>query len=367
MIAPGPRVPGPSEPASNGKEVPWLLYPPDAPPPLVEWVGDAQPPGVDIPVAVSRYLRRPPDHAGVREIDGTLVARVTAASLHDADDLPALEHLDLILRPNAVLLRRDPRRGVCRSAQTADLTAEWARTPLDQRDTSVLFMQVLDAVSDGYRLVIGEVRRRVESLEEELLVARPRLNRVLGDLLELSRDLASVRDGLLPLRSDVRELLHLREPIERGIVSEAGLKWLKELLHDLSAEVPAVLDSADRRIESALMQVQGERSEATNRVVFLLTIVTVAFFVPTLLTGLYGMNVPLPAKNDDEVFWVVVGVAVVLLGLAGVAISRLKLWGNFRAVAPDRPRSFAGRFLRPAGHEQPEPAPEPPEPPLSAA
>src|SRR5262249_43903993 len=229
------------------------------------------------------------------------------------------------------------------------LTAEWARTPLDQRDTSVLFMQVLDAVSDGYRTVIGEVRRRVEALEEELLVERPRLNRVLGDLLELSRDLASVRDGLLPLRADVRELLHLREPIERGMVGGAGLRWLKELLHDLSAEVPAVLDSADRRIESALMQVQGERSEATNRVVFLLTIVTVAFFVPTLLTGLYGMNVPLPAKNDDEVFWVVVGVAAVLLGLAGVAISRLKLWGNFRAVAPDRPRSFAGRFLRPRG------------------
>jgi Mg2+ and Co2+ transporter CorA len=349
--------------------VPWLLYPPEAPPPLVEWIGDSPPPGIDIPEPIARYLRRPPDHAGLREIDGTLVARITAASLHENDDLPALEHLDLILRPNAVLLRREPRRGICRTARTEDLTAEWARTPPDQRDSSVLFMQVLDSVSDGYRQVIAEVRSRVERLEEELLQSRPHLNRVLGDLLELSRDLAAVRDGLLPLRSDVRELLHLRDPEERGLVSMAGLKWLKELLHDLTAEVPAVLDSADRRIESALMQVQGERSEATNRVVFLLTIVTVAFFIPTLLTGLYGMNVPLPAKNSDAVFWALVGVAVVLLGLAGIVIRRLRLWGNVRAVAPDRPdrRGLGRPFLRPGGRERLEPAPEPPEPPPSAA
>lgn len=157
---------------------------------------------------------------------------------------------------------------------------------------------------------------------------------VLSGLLELSNHLGRLRDGLLPLRGDIRELAELRDPVERQVISPAAERWLRSIETDLAQDVPAVLSVADARIAGALLQLQGERSEATNRVVLLLTIITVAFFVPTLLTGLYGMNVPLPRQRHDWIFWSVVGLAAALLGVAAAAITRLGLWGTFRSVLP---------------------------------
>ena len=135
----------------------------------------------------------------------------------------------------------------------------------------------------------------------------------------------------------------IREPVERKLVSEAGGRWMQNIERDLVNEVPSSLAVAEARIAGALTQLQGERSEATNRVVLLLTIITVAFFLPTLLTGLYGMNVPLPGQSHTAVFWVLVGLAVSLLGVAATAITRLGLWGTFRTVLPWTPRPETAR------------------------
>jgi Mg2+ and Co2+ transporter CorA len=167
-----------------------------------------------------------------------------------------------------------------------------------------------------------------------MLVANPPLNQVQSELLALSRHLSSVRDGLLPLRGDLRELTDLRDPVERNLVSAAGGRWLRNIELDLTHEVPAALAVAESRIAGALTQLQGERSESTNRVVLLLTIITVAFFLPTLLTGLYGMNVPLPGDEDRWIFWAIVGIAVAFLGVAVTAITRLGLWARSALCCP---------------------------------
>ena len=247
-----------------------------------------------------------------------------------------------------MLVRRRPITGFC-TAITEELVAtEWRQTPAAQRDASVLFLQLLDAVVDGSIEVFDEIRARVGHLEERMLVANPPLNRVQSDVLELSRHLGSVRDGLLPLRGALREIAELRDPVERHLVSAPGGRWLRNIELDLAHEVPAALAVAEARIAGALTQLQGERSESTNRVVLLLTIITVAFFLPTLLTGLYGMNVPLPGQAHRSVFWSFVGVAVALLGVAGTAITRLGLWGTFRTVLPWTPRPETTRPERPS-------------------
>lgn len=318
------------------------MYPPGAPPPLVEWHGPSPPEEVSFSERVMAFLARPAHRAHLLEIDGSLCATLIAANYDAGDPEPLLERVDVILQPTHVVLRRRPITGSCAALAPERIADEWDQTPPDQRDASVLFLQIVDCVVDSSTEVLDEIRRRVGLLEERMLVTNPALNQVLSELLELSHHLGRIRDGLFPLRGDIRELADLRNPVERQVISPAAERWLRSIEMDLVQDVPAALNVADARIGGALLQLQGERNEATNRVVLLLTIITVAFFVPTLLTGLYGMNVPLPHQTRDWLFWAVVTIAGAFLGVAAVAITRLDLWATFRSVLPGH-----GLSLRP--------------------
>ncbi len=316
-------------------DMPWSTLPLDAELPVREWDGtDPPPPGLSD--AVLRVLGDTSLRARLREVDGTLCARLLAASFRSNDPTPVFEQVDVVLCKDGVVTCRRTISGDRRVVQREGLEDEWRSTPAAQRDASVAFMQILDAVVDEYDEVLHEIRLRVEQCEERLLAPNPPLNAILTDLLGLNRVLGTVRQGVLPIRSEIQELAELRDPVERELLSPSGARWMRSLERDLQVEVPSSLGVTEARISGALLQLQGERGEATNRMVLLLTILTVAFFVPTLFTGLYGMNVPLPGQRSETAFWIVVGMGVTLLGLAGAAITRLGLWGTFRSILPAR-------------------------------
>jgi magnesium transporter len=301
---------------------------------LIEWHGAEPPAEIVMSERIRAFLARPAQRARIVEIDGALCTTLIAANFDPADPEPLLERIDVILQHKHVVLRRRRITGACAALSHERIADAWGQTPPGQRDTSVLFLQIIDAVVDSSTEVLDEIRRRVGLLEERMLASNPALNPVLTGLLELSHHLGRVRDGLLPLRGEIREIAELRDPVERQIISPAAERWLRSVEMDLAQDVPAALSVAESRIGGALLQLQGERSEATNRVVLLLTIITVAFFIPTLITGLYGMNVPLPEQRHGLVFWLVVALAGGFLVVAATAITRLGLWGTFRSVLP---------------------------------
>ncbi len=314
--------------------MPWTIYPPSAPPPVRVWRGSAVPDGVDLSDALLEFLATPGIRGRLAEVDGSLCVTVVASRFALGDAHPSIERVDMVLRQSEVLVRRRTISGEADAVSPERIEAQWMQTPESQRDASVLFMELLDNVIDSATEVLGEIRRRIDLIEERLLAKNPHTNEILSDLLELSHHLGLVRDGVLPLRSELRELSELREPVERNLVSPSGLRWLRSIEIDLIRDLPAALEVAESRIEGARAQIQGERSESTNRVVLLLTIITVGFYAPTLITGLYGMNVPLPAQTATWLFWSVVGLAGAFLIVAAVAINRLGLWGTFSSVLP---------------------------------
>lgn len=62
-----------------------------------------------------------------------------------------------------------------------------------------------------------------------------------------------------------------------------------------------------------------------NRVIKLLTGLTIVLTIPTITVNLYGMNVPLPFQDSPHAFWIIMGIATVLTGLALWLFSR-KHW-----------------------------------------
>jgi len=48
-----------------------------------------------------------------------------------------------------------------------------------------------------------------------------------------------------------------------------------------------------------------------NETIRLLTVITLALTIPTMIAGLFGMNVPLPSGSDSpNTFWEIVAVSV---------------------------------------------------------
>ena len=64
-------------------------------------------------------------------------------------------------------------------------------------------------------------------------------------------------------------------------------------------------------------------SNSANNVMRLLTIITVVIAIPTLIAGLWGMNMPVPFEGTGTwAFWMVTGISFVLAGIATVVMVR---------------------------------------------
>jgi Mg2+ and Co2+ transporter CorA len=339
--------------------VPWPLIPPDAPLPLVDCGPDHPDAHVELPPGVRAFFAIADPRGAVREVDGMLCARVVAGGVSGAWHV-GLERLDLALAPRGVVVRRRAVEGAAHHHQfdLAAVRAEWDGVLPGQRDASVLFALILDRVVEGYGEVLEVIRARADKQEGHLLERDRPLRDVQLGLLELNEALAAIRRHVLPLRNDLRELRQLRAPVERGVISAAGARWLGSLEDDLRRDLPEALAVAEGRIGNALFQLQGERSEVTNRVVLALTIVTAAFYVPTIVAGLYGMNVPLPFQEERAVFYVVVACALALFVLGIALIIRLGLWRVLMREAPAPSlRPSGGRRARGAHGASGPPAP----------
>jgi len=362
MIAPGPASPVPRRggsgvAASNRPGVPWPLIPPDGPLPLVDCGPDHPDVHVELSPAVRSFFAIADLRGAVAEIDGVLCARVVAGSVMGTWDF-GLERLDLALGPRGVVLRRRAVEGTAHHPFDLEaLHAEWDHVLPNQRDASVLFGLILDRVVEGYGEVLDVIRARADKEEGHLLERDRPLREVQLALLELNDALAAIRRHVLPLRNDLRELRQLRAPAERGVISGAGAQWLGSLEDDLRRDLPEWLAVAEGRIGNSLFQLQGERSEVTNRVVLALTIVTAAFYIPATLAGLYGMNVPLPFQERRAVFFVVVAFALALFVLGVALIVRLGLWQVLRRDAAPPLRPSGARRARGAHEASGPPGP----------
>ena len=59
------------------------------------------------------------------------------------------------------------------------------------------------------------------------------------------------------------------------------------------------------------LQSEYVRLDVIEKVVRLLTVITVALTIPTMIAGLFGMNVPVPGSEDPLMFWKITIVSIV--------------------------------------------------------
>ncbi|HWR97008.1 MAG TPA: magnesium/cobalt transporter CorA [Candidatus Methanoperedens sp.] len=151
-----------------------------------------------------------------------------------------------------------------------------------QGGADYLAYSILDAVVDGYYVVLERIGDRVEELEEELMAAPT--PKTLHAVYALKREVINLRKSVWPLRELIGGLQR-----ERDLVREGTQVYLRDL-YDHAVQV---LDTVEtyRDILAGMLDIYlSSVSNRMNEVMKVLTVIATIFIPLTFIAGVYGMN-----------------------------------------------------------------------------
>ena len=174
---------------------------------------------------------------------------------------------------------------------------------------AALMHRIVDLMVDHYRPEVDEFEEWIDETEKLIFESPAGLH--IRDILELKRDVVSLRRVTIPQR-DVVGRLARREFSEIDMTVAYRFRDVYDHLVRIADESMVFSD----RITSLLEAHLSVTSNRLNEVVKVLTIITTVFGPMTVITGMFGMNVHLPMLpgNDLMQFWWVVGLMVTSVG-----------------------------------------------------
>lgn len=291
---------------------------------------------------IQYYHRNPESHAATetKELTDSWVY-VVDPSESDLDTLVAIDGLERDLLQDAI----DPNE-VPRIQHEGDVTYFFLRAPSGSGDKAQT-VALLIAISPTFMLTVSRqsfvwlerflhgtsqysTQWRSQLVWRILLELNARYNSAINDLARL------VRGNIGPNQS-VRNEDILRLVAYEGILNDylAGLQPMnsmltnvmagkhmklyeedKDLMEDVLLGNTQVIESARAQLRTTVNMREAYSVIATNelnRVIKLLTLVTVVLTVPMVMSGLYGMNVRLPLGDHPLAFFFVIGATILII------------------------------------------------------
>ncbi len=202
-----------------------------------------------------------------------------------------------------------------------DLLEHCARNPTIMADGPVpLFHRIVDTMIDHYRPEIDKLEDRLDDLEKAIFDnPTPALVR---DILDEKRDVSSLRRVTTPQR-DVIARLARREFVDISTEMSFRFRDVYDHLVRIADDTLLFQDRITGMLDAHLSNV----SNRLNEVMKVLTVVATIFMPPTLLTGIYGMNIPLPHFPGGPAvqFWWLFGLTMAIVVFM-LAWFRRKRW-----------------------------------------
>lgn len=175
------------------------------------------------------------------------------------------------------------------------------RTNAPTTQKTKFFILMMEAIVRQYQTRVAKINREMRAATNDVRNLRARDIAVLA---EYERKLNDYLDALQPTNTSIEKLLGGR------------LLTLYEDDHDLVEDLSVDLEQLMSRCKSLLRTITNVRDSyravidtKLNETVRILTVITLALTIPTMMAGLYGMNVELPGEHWPHMFWVVIGIS----------------------------------------------------------
>ncbi len=181
------------------------------------------------------------------------------------------------------------------------------RVPTMQK--TKFFMMMLEAISNQYQTRVSSINRQMRATTSDV---HRLTSRDIRTLSEYERKLNDYLDALLSTNTALEKIL--------GGRLLALYEDDRDFVEDVSIEFEQVIarcKSLLRTITNVRDSYRAVMDTRLNETIRLLTVITLALAIPTMLAGLYGMNVDLPGEQWPFTFWVIVILSAGLAGLLG--------------------------------------------------
>ena len=172
-----------------------------------------------------------------------------------------------------------------------------------------MVVKIFEKITTNFQDYLKEINQRRNLLEQKLYDSNRNV-----ELLELVRIQKSLVYFVTALRSN--ELLMIK--MVRTNILQLNEEE-KEFLDDLIVETSQALEMANTYtniLSSTLDAFASIISNNLNNVLKRLTSITIIISLPALVTGIYGMNVPIPYAHSPHAFYIPiilsVGLSVVI-------------------------------------------------------
>ena len=172
-----------------------------------------------------------------------------------------------------------------------------------------MLVEMIDAVATQYQRRVATINRQMRAATDDIHTLRVK---DIATLAEYERKLNDYLDALIPMNWSIEKLL---------ATQKLRLKADdKDDVEDISIDLEQVIarcKSLLRTITNVRDSYRAVMDTRLNETIRLLTVITVALTIPTMVAGLFGMNVPVPGADSPIMFWLITGVSVVLAFMIG--------------------------------------------------
>jgi len=228
------------------------------------------------------------------------------------------EQVSLILGPNFVIsFQEEGKEGDLFEVVRERLRS--SKGKLRKMGADYLLYALLDAIVDGYFVILERLGERIEVLEEELLANPSQLT--LQNIHTMKREMIFLRKSVWPLREVISGLQRGESPL----ITETTGPYLRDV-YDHTIQVIDAVESFRDMLAGMLDIYLSSISNRLNEVMKLLTIIATIFIPLTFIVGVYGMNFKLMPELEWR--WGYPAVWLVMVVVAGLMLAffRRKRW-----------------------------------------
>jgi magnesium transporter len=252
----------------------------------------------------------------IEAYDGYLYVILHGIDFHTGDRGFATHDVDFFVGATYLVTVHDGH-----STSISGLQANVERNPKIMSEGPVaLFHRIMDAMVDHYRPEVEKLEERIDALENAVFESpSPALVR---EILIVKREVAGLRRVVMP---------------QRDVIGRLARRDYVDISTDLSFRFRDVYDHLVRiaddgtifqdRISGVLDAHLTSASNRLNEIMKVLTVVSTIFMPLTLMSGLWGMNIPLPRfpGSDAAQFWWLFGIMATVVS-AMLAAFRYRRW-----------------------------------------
>jgi magnesium transporter len=201
-------------------------------------------------------------------------------SLDEEDREIKIEQVSLVIGPNYVLSFQEREGDVFDSVRDR---IRRARGRIRKMGADYLAYALLDAIVDGYFLILERIGDKIEGLEEDL-ISHPD-TKILQAIHYLKREMIFLRRSVWPLR----EVISGMSRKESTLIKESTEIFLRDV-YDHTIQVIDTIETYRDMVSGMLDTYLSSISNRMNEVMKVLTIFAAIFIPLTFVAGIYGMN-----------------------------------------------------------------------------